>query len=127
MSAHVLVNGTLHRAPESRTSKAGNAFVMATIRERDGDGSRFWRIFAFGETARGELERLREGDALCVQGAMRAEIFTPDGGEARVSLSVTADHVLALRPPAKSRQPRERREDSAPPAGPAGPDDEIPF
>jgi hypothetical protein len=34
MTAHVLITGTLFRAPEPRTSKNGKPFVTATIRVR---------------------------------------------------------------------------------------------
>lgn len=52
MNASVLVQGVLFRAPESRVSKAGNSFVMATLKERAGTEFRFWKIFAFNDTAR---------------------------------------------------------------------------
>lgn len=140
MSASVLVKGTLFRAPESRISKAGNAFVMATLKERNGTEFRFWKIFAFGETACAELERLGDGDALSVQGGFEAKIYEK-AAKASVSLSVTADHVLALRQPPKKREPKVPRDrgsgrppkDYDPssswqaPTGPSGPDDEIPF
>jgi hypothetical protein len=37
MTAHVLITGTLFRAPEQRTSKAGKPFVTATLKAKDGD------------------------------------------------------------------------------------------
>ena len=41
MSAHVLISGTLFRAPEERTGKtSGKHFVAATIKVRDGDSGR---------------------------------------------------------------------------------------
>src|SRR5215831_21170551 len=41
MSAHVLVSGTLFRAPEERTGKtSGKHFVAATVKVRDGDSGR---------------------------------------------------------------------------------------
>lgn len=106
MSASVLVKGTLFRAPESRISKAGNAFVMATLKERNGTEFRFWKVFAFGDTARAELERLSDGDSLSVQGTLEAKIYEKDG-KASVSLSVTADLIVALRQPTRKRAPRE--------------------
>jgi hypothetical protein len=39
MSAHVLITGTLFRAPEQRTSKNGKPFVTATLKAKDGDPS----------------------------------------------------------------------------------------
>jgi hypothetical protein len=65
MSATALVTGTLFRAPEQRTSKAGKPFVVATIRVKDGDpstgsgqASQWWNVLAFSESARGAGYRL---------------------------------------------------------------------
>ena len=58
MSAHVLISGTLFRAPEERTGKtSGRNFVAATIKVRDGEASQFWRVLAFSDTAQAELLR----------------------------------------------------------------------
>jgi hypothetical protein len=72
MTILALVTGSLFRNAESRTSKAGRPFVSAAIRAKDGDGSQFISVAAFSERAQTELMRLSDGDALCVQGALRA-------------------------------------------------------
>ena len=102
MTAHVLITGSLFRAPEQRTSKAGKPFVTATIRSKDGDASQYWRAVAFSETAQAELMRLGDGDALSVQGALKVETYERDG-ETKLSLSIIAEHVLALRQPSRKR------------------------
>jgi single-stranded DNA-binding protein len=73
--------------------------------------------------------RFAEGDALSVQGAMKAELYQPEGGEPKVSLSIIADRVIALRQP-----PRERKAPASGPqrdapyrGGAAAFDDSIPF
>ncbi len=75
---------------------------------RDGEASQFWRVLAFSDTAQAELLRLDDGDAVSVQGALRAEVYSKDG-EARVGLTVIADAVL---PPRSRRfgkaRPRSR-------------------
>jgi hypothetical protein len=68
-------------------------FVTATIRAKDGEASQWWRVTAFSDTAQAELMRLGDGDSCCVQGAFKAELFQPEAEEARVSLSIVADHV----------------------------------
>jgi single-stranded DNA-binding protein len=125
MTAFAIVTGALFRAPEQRTSKAGKPFVTATIRAKDGEASQWWRVTAFSETAQAELMRLSEGDALSVQGAFKAELYPPEGIPPKVSLSIVADHVLALR-----RPPRERKAKTSGDAargGAAAFDDSIPF
>jgi single-stranded DNA-binding protein len=128
MTAFALVSGSLFRAPEQRTSKAGKPFATATIRAADGEASQWWRVTVFSETAQAELMRLADGDAVSVQGSFKAELYRPDGGEARVSLSIVAD----LRQPPKERKQtapdrsnQERLAGSWTPG--AGPDDSIPF
>jgi single-stranded DNA-binding protein len=107
MSSHILATGTLTKAPESRVSKNGHAFVMATLRVTVGNEAQFWRLFVFSESAQAELMRLGEGDALACQGVPKFELFRPEAGEPRVSLSLTVDHVLALRQPPKERKKKD--------------------
>lgn len=102
MTAFAIVTGSLFKAPEQRTSKAGKLFVTAIVKVSKGEVFEWWRIAAFSESARTELLRLADGDAISVQGPFRAEVFEKDG-EHRISLSITADQVLALRQPPKSR------------------------
>lgn len=126
MTAFAIVTGILFKPPEQRTSKTGKPFVTATIRAKDGDASQWWRVTAFSESAQAELMRVTEGDALSIQGAFKAELFQPDGGETRLSLSVIADQVLALRqPPRDRKKPKEREAPYR--GGAAAFDDQIPF
>jgi len=125
MTAFAIVTGSLFKAPSLRASKTGRPYVTATIRAKDGEASQWWRVMAFSESAQVELMRLGEGDACTVQGAFKCELYQPEGGEARISLSIVADHVLALRQP-----PRKRKAKTAGDAargGAAAFDDSIPF
>jgi|SRR5580704_3454618 single-stranded DNA-binding protein len=134
---YALVSGSLFRAPEQKTSKAGKPYVAATIRAKDGEASQWWKVVAFSESAQAELMCLGDGDACTVQGAFKAELYQPEGGEARVSLSIVADQVLALRRPPKERKrtaldsPQDSARVKSALAGSwtpgAGPDDSIPF
>jgi single-stranded DNA-binding protein len=68
--------------------------------------------------------RLTDGDALSVQGALKAETYEKDGAT-KLSLSVVADHVLALR---QAPKPREKTSPSERPAGANRDfDDAIPY
>jgi single-stranded DNA-binding protein len=125
MTTFAIVTGSLFKAPEQRASKTGRPYVTATIRAKDGEASQWWRVMAFSESAQVELMRLGEGDACTVQGAFKAELYPPEGAPPKVSLSIVADHVLALRQP-----PRERKAKTAGDAargGAAAFDDGIPF
>jgi len=129
MTTYALVTGTLFRAPEQRTSKAGKLYVAATIKAKDGDTFQFWRVTAFSDSVQAKLMRLGDGDAASVQGALKAELYAKDGGEHKLSLSIIAEHVLALRQPWKPREPDSDR--TPPRERPAGADrsfdDPIPY
>jgi hypothetical protein len=126
MTVFALVTGALYRAPEQRTSKAGKPFVTATIRAKDGEASQWWKVVAFSESAQAELMCLGDDDACTVQGAFKAELYQPEGGEPKVSLSIIADRVVALRQPPKERKAPKERETSYR-GGAAAFDDSIPF
>jgi single-stranded DNA-binding protein len=104
MTAHVLVTGTLYRPPEQRVSKTGRNFVVATLRAdyRDRE-TQWWKVACFSETAQAELMRLSEGDAVSCQGALQVETYDKDG-ETKLSLSIRADQVLALKQPPRQRE-----------------------
>jgi single-stranded DNA-binding protein len=106
MTAFAIITGALFKAPEQKQSKAGKPFVSATVKCGAGEQTQWWRVIAFSETAQAELLRLGDGDAVSVQGSMKAEIYQRDGSAPRVSLSITADNVLALRQPPKQAKTR---------------------
>jgi single-stranded DNA-binding protein len=124
-----LVQGTLVRAPEQKTSKAGHSYVSATLKVRDGDATQWVRVTAFSNTAQADLLRLADGDALSAQGRLSAEIYTGIDNIPKISLSIVADQILPLRQP-----PRERKTKAAAERVRGswrderdGPCDEIPF
>jgi single-stranded DNA-binding protein len=126
-----LISGSLFKAPESKTSNNGNAYVSAVMKVSDGNKTSFVRVSAFSDSAREEIEALRDGDGLSVVGTLKAEIYEK-GGEARVSLSLTADRALALKKEKRKRDKQRREErkqeqhaDSR--GGPAPFDDDIAF
>jgi hypothetical protein len=107
MTTHILISGVLHKAAETRVSKNGRQYALAKIRVKDGEATQWWQCFVFSESAQAELMKLGEGDALACQGVPKFELFRPETGEPRVSLSIAIDHVLALRQPPKAREKKE--------------------
>lgn len=115
MTAFALVSGTLFRAPESKTSKGGKNYAVATIKTRaDDNRSEFWRVTVFSESAIDTLMTLGEGDALSVQGSMKAELYEAEGKPPRVSMSVIADTVQPLRASRKKGGAKAAGDDRAP-------------
>ena len=126
MTAFVLVSGTLSRAPELKTAKSGKPYASATIRVAADGAAEFWSILAFSESAQADLSRLGEGDKVSLQGSLNLEVYTSKNGEQRISRTLFADHVLALRQPPSERT-RKPASAAATPAQPrADFDDGLP-
>jgi single-stranded DNA-binding protein len=112
MSVAVLISGSLFKAPEQRTSQAGRRFVSATIKVGGESGNaEFWSVLAFGDTAGAELMLLGLNERVAVQGSLKLELYTANGGKTKISRTIFADHILAVRQPPKERKAK------APPAG----------
>jgi single-stranded DNA-binding protein len=94
--ARVLVSGTLFQAPESRSLKNGGLCVTAIVKAkepRNDNRTPYWHIAALSETVQSVLVHLSHGDAVVVQGTLKAEIHERNG-EFAVSCGVLAEHVL---------------------------------
>jgi hypothetical protein len=102
MTARARVLGTLSRAPESRTLKHGGVCVTATVKAIDGAYTRFWHIVAISETAQAELMRLSDGDAVAVEGSLKAGLRDRNG-ETELFFGVIAERTLGLHPGGKKR------------------------
>lgn len=73
------------------------------------DEFQFVRFVCFSESGQAELLRLCDGDNLTVQGALKCELYRPEGGEPKLSLSIVADQVLALVPPPRQPKPKQMK------------------
>jgi single-stranded DNA-binding protein len=97
MTAFVLITGALWRKPELRRARNGKAFVTAKIRMSDNDGNySYWAINAFDEGAAQSLLSCDEGDLIAARGALRQEVYTPEGKPPRINATCTATGVLNL-------------------------------
>ena len=75
MTARAIVSGALFRAPTSKTSKAGNPYVVATPREGSGEAATWWKLFVFSESAIEQILRLGGGDPIGVSGEFDCELY----------------------------------------------------
>ncbi|MBO0733674.1 MAG: single-stranded DNA-binding protein [Methylocapsa sp.] len=107
MPAKVVVSGTLYRMAERRALAPGKSCVTATLLAMDGEHARLWPIVAFSEAVQSELMRLAAGDALAVQGSLRAELYDKNG-ETQLSFGVIAEHAVGMRQPDKGGQSEVR-------------------
>ena len=112
MTARAIVSGIIFKAPQTKTSKAGKPYAIATIREGTGERVRWWKAFVFNEFAIEEILRLGDGDPIAVSGEFDCELWTPEGGgESRLSWKITANAILSAKakpkPKAEQRAGRE--------------------
>ena len=126
MTAVALITGALSRAPELRTAKSGKAYATATVKVAADNAVDFWSVLAFSETAQAELMRLGEGDKLSAQGTFKIEPYTARDGQTRISRTLFADHVLALRQPPRDRKPKAAPANAPPLPARAAFDDGFP-
>jgi hypothetical protein len=112
MSARAVISGMLAKPPERRVSKANRPYLICTIR----DDETWWRVFVFNEADVETLQAMSVGEPLCAAGVIEARVWSPEGREPRVSLSMIADAILTARKRPKPRQPTspERQPAAAP-------------
>jgi single-stranded DNA-binding protein len=133
VTALALISGALSCAPELKTAKSGKAYVTASIKVAADNAVDYWSILAFSESAQAELLRLGEGDKISAQGSLKLEVYLSKNGEHKISRTLFADCVLALRQPARQRAPKAaaRAPDDGPPSSNQNDrrdfDDRIPF
>jgi hypothetical protein len=110
VTVFVLVSGTIFREPQRRTSQSGKRYTVATIKAAGADNAPadFWSVLCFSDTGQAELLRLGLNEKLSVQGALKIETYEKDG-QTKISRTVFADQVLALRAP-----PKEKKSKAAP-------------
>ncbi len=133
MSIDCLIQGRLHKAPQSRTAKNGSAFVTCTVRVPTRDGaSLFASVICFSGTACQALVALSDGDAVSLSGEATLKLYQPkDGSEPRPSLDLLAHavltpyHVKRRREAAAGDKPQNTRPDTHEPPD-RELDDELP-
>ena len=103
MSAHALLSVVLHKRAVRKTSKGGKPYLMASARDGNGPGAKWWAVFAFAEAAIEALEVLVEGEAFAATGTFDATVWAPEGREPRVNLTMIADAILSTRKPPKEK------------------------
>ena len=116
MTVSVMVTGSLPRAPELKTSKAGKSYVFLTIKSSAGNEVEFWTVLAFGETEQAQLLRLGEGEKLAVQGSLKIEAKMLEGGEIKIRRTIFVDAVLSLKPKPREAKPKADKMARAAPA-----------
>ena len=103
MTDRALVSGVLFRDSALETAKSGKRYAFATVRSGSGEAARWWKCFAFRDTAIEAISALVDGEQIAVAGEFDCELNDPAGGESRLSWKIVADAVLTAR-----REPKPR-------------------
>lgn len=109
-NAVVSVTLTLEVRPVLRATKDGRACTVARGREGAGEGSRLWDLFALGDKARRELNRMGADDVIIVQGPIDVTVVqsaTGSGASLRIN-------VVRVRRPKAEEGPAVKRRGTRP-------------
>jgi hypothetical protein len=101
VTCRAILAGSIAKPPVSKVGKSGKTFAILSVRETGVEPARWWSALLFGDSVPDVL-KLSPGDPIALAGNVDAEIYTPDGGEPRVSWKFRADAVLSARKAAKS-------------------------
>jgi Single-strand binding protein family len=99
------VRGFLYKDPEMRRSKSGSDYATATLKVRDGDDNKFWRVMAFKESA-AALMRFKDRDGLKAEGGIKVDTYERDG-QTKIGLTIMANNIEAFSPQAKGNDDRQ--------------------
>lgn len=87
--------GRLSKDAEARTTKAGKPMTVLTVAVDARDADTWCTVLAFEDLAE-RLAGLAKGAEIYAKGRLKAEVYTPPGGEARVSMTLLASHAEPL-------------------------------
>lgn len=96
LTCRAILAGALAKPPVSKVGKSGKTFAILNVRETGVEPARWWSAILFGDAVPDVL-KLSAGDPIALAGSPDAEVYTPEGGEPRVSWKFTADAVLTAR------------------------------
>jgi len=106
-----MVTGVLYETPSVKTSKTGNNFVTAKIKDDSAVSVAWYSVVAFGELAE-TLGTLAKGESVSVSGKMDLEIYTGRDSIPRIAINIVADQVLTLKRKKKLAVKTDRQTDS---------------
>jgi hypothetical protein len=103
VTARALVCGRLNGEPKTRPTKSGGCGRFFKLGVVSGSAVQFWDVATFSDAVRDEFESLAEGASLSAAGELHVETYQRNG-EMQLSLKLTADRVMALKPAKHSRE-----------------------
>lgn len=104
---NVLITGKLIKDPASKTAKNGNEYAVAALAVPT-EGEQFVaNVVTFDSALVEKVLAMQKGDALSVTGTAQLNIWQPQNGDARPTMSVIAGAVLSVYEATKRRAQTE--------------------
>jgi hypothetical protein len=100
MTCRAILAGSVAKPPIEKIGKSGKPFAIVNVRETGVEPARWWGCIVFADAAKDVL-RLNVDDPIALAGSVEDEVYTPEGGEPRVSWRFVADAALTARKPAR--------------------------
>jgi single-stranded DNA-binding protein len=94
-----------------RTSKAGKPWASFPVVVGKDDDKQWLRVSVFGETAATLCRTLQPGNRVNIEGTLKASIWQPDNGAARINLEVAPFRCMRLGEIGRNKPKQERRDD----------------
>jgi len=120
MFTRIVACGRLTNDPETRQTTTGKTTTSFTIavkklsKPKDGEpDSSFFRVVAWGATAKFVTDYIGKGRLVCVDGRLEQRKYTDSNGQQREIIEIIADNVQGLDRPKEqgSQKPTEEEED----------------
>jgi len=119
--------GALGRDAESKTSKAGRAYLRLNVRVGDGDATQWVSVTSFDPDAVKVVDNLRKGARVYIEGRISLDEWTGQDGAKRRGLSCMSFHTR-LAAIGRNKRKREHKNGDQPRASDgAFYSDDIPF
>lgn len=109
-----LIGGKLHGKATQRTGQSGKPFYTCKVRTATAAGDAlFVNVITFSTTVGAILLALEDGDSVCLSGEITPKIWTPQNGEARVTLDLVAHAAISAYNVTRKRQAVRDAEEAA--------------
>ena len=110
----IILIGRLTRDPELRTTSTGKDVVEFSIavnkriKPQDGADADFFRVKAWGQTAKYVSDYIGRGRLVAVDGRLESRKYTDKDGNSREIVEIVADNINGLDRPKDDAEPRAK-------------------
>ena len=108
-----LIGGRLQGHASKKTGNSGKPYVVVRVRTATNGGDNLIvNVITFNHDVGVALLALRDGDSVCLSGALTPKVWQPANGEPRVTVDLVAHAISSVYHVQRKRQAVQSREDS---------------